>query len=65
MGFMYGASRYTRRRLSVRGRFLVSLFILRDLNDADILCSLDYLFQIAVDMKKLGLPWLSDVKPIA
>lgn len=27
--------------------------------------SLDYLFQIAVEMKKLGLPWLSDVKPIA
>ncbi|KAB8302590.1 hypothetical protein EYC80_005968 [Monilinia laxa] len=27
--------------------------------------SLDYLFQIAVEMKKLGLPWLSDIKSIA
>ncbi|TPX14194.1 uncharacterized protein E0L32_000588 [Thyridium curvatum] len=25
--------------------------------------SLDYLFQLAVEMKKLGLPWISDVKP--
>jgi len=23
--------------------------------------SLDYLFQLAVEMKKLGIPWLSDV----
>jgi len=23
--------------------------------------SLDYLFQLAVEMKKLGIPWLSDI----
>jgi methylthioribulose-1-phosphate dehydratase len=23
--------------------------------------SLDYLFQLAVEMRKLGLPWLSDI----
>ncbi|KAM0424691.1 hypothetical protein ACHAPT_009999 [Fusarium lateritium] len=27
--------------------------------------SLDYLFQLAVEMKKLGLPWISDVPQIA
>lgn len=27
--------------------------------------SLDYLFQLAIEMKKLGLPWISDVKPTA
>jgi len=26
--------------------------------------SLDYLFQLAVEMKKLGLPWLSDITPV-
>lgn len=25
--------------------------------------SLDYLFQIAVEMKKLGIPWISDIEP--
>jgi methylthioribulose-1-phosphate dehydratase len=24
-------------------------------------CSLDYLFQLAVEMKQLGIPWLSDI----
>jgi hypothetical protein len=28
---------------------------------ANELTSLDYLFQLAVEMKKLGLPWLSDI----
>lgn len=28
---------------------------------ADAGCSLDYLFQLAVEMKKLGLPWISEV----
>lgn len=27
--------------------------------------SLDYLFQLAVEMKKLGIPWISDVAPVA
>lgn len=27
-------------------------------------CSYDYLFQLAVEMRKLGLPWVSDVKPV-
>lgn len=27
--------------------------------------SLDYLFQLAVEMKKLGLPWLSNITPVA
>lgn len=27
--------------------------------------SLDYLFQLAVEMKKLGLPWISEVEQIA
>lgn len=26
--------------------------------------SLDYLFQLAVEMKKLGLPWITDVTPV-
>lgn len=26
-------------------------------------CSLDYLFQLAVEMKKLGVPWVSDIEP--
>lgn len=30
---------------------------------ADMISSLDYLFQIAVEMKKLGIPWESDIKP--
>lgn len=30
---------------------------------ADRTSSLDYLFQIAVEMKKLGIPWESDIKP--
>lgn len=30
---------------------------------ADRSSSLDYLFQIAVEMKKLGIPWESDIKP--
>jgi methylthioribulose-1-phosphate dehydratase len=25
---------------------------------------LDYLFQLAVEMKKLGLPWLSEIEPV-
>jgi methylthioribulose-1-phosphate dehydratase len=24
---------------------------------------LDYLFQLAVEMKKLGLPWISNIEP--
>lgn len=34
--------------------------------DAEMLTripSLDYLFQIAVEMKKLGIPWESDIEP--
>ncbi|KAH8603071.1 Methylthioribulose-1-phosphate dehydratase [Bisporella sp. PMI_857] len=27
--------------------------------------SLDYLFQLAIEMKKLDLPWLSNIKPVA
>lgn len=27
-------------------------------------CSLDYLFQLAIEMKKLELPWLSHVEPV-
>ncbi|KAL1883826.1 hypothetical protein VTK73DRAFT_7614 [Phialemonium thermophilum] len=26
--------------------------------------SLDYLFQLAVEMKKLGLPWITDIEPV-
>lgn len=25
--------------------------------------SLDYLFHLAVEMKKLGIPWISDIEP--
>ena len=32
--------------------------------DANICYSYDYLFQLAVEMRKLGLPWISDVKPV-
>jgi methylthioribulose-1-phosphate dehydratase len=32
--------------------------------DANIHYSYDYLFQLAVEMRKLGLPWVSDVKPV-
>lgn len=31
--------------------------------DADC-SSLDYLFQLAVEMKQLGLPWISEVTPV-
>lgn len=31
--------------------------------NADMVSSLDYLFQIAVEMQKLGIPWESDIKP--
>lgn len=31
--------------------------------DANSCHSLDYLFQIAVEMKKLGIPWVSDIEP--
>ncbi len=27
--------------------------------------SLDYLFQLAIEMKKLSLPWISHVEPVA
>lgn len=27
--------------------------------------SLDYLFQLAVEMKKLGIPWVSDIPRVA
>ena len=27
-------------------------------------CSLDYLFQLAVEMKQLGLPWISNVSKV-
>lgn len=27
-------------------------------------CSLDYLFQLAVEMHKLGLPWISEIEPV-
>lgn len=30
---------------------------------ADLSHSLDYLFQLAVEMKKLGIPWISDIEP--
>jgi hypothetical protein len=26
--------------------------------------SLDYLFQLAVEMKKLGLPWITQIEPV-
>lgn len=26
--------------------------------------SLDYLFQLAVEMKKLGLPWISEIEQV-
>lgn len=39
----------------------------RDLRIANITSStsLDYLFQLAVEMHKLGLPWISQVEQIA
>ena len=30
-----------------------------------VCCSLDYLFQLAVEMKKLGIPWISDIPRVA
>ncbi|KAG5948393.1 Methylthioribulose-1-phosphate dehydratase [Claviceps sorghi] len=37
-----------------------------NVHKAKTMCeSLDYLFQLAVEMKKLGLPWISDVARIA
>jgi hypothetical protein len=35
----------------------------RDCRYADMTSSLDYLFQIAVEMKKLAIPWESDIQP--
>jgi len=33
-----------------------------NVNKAKIQCEcLDYLFQLAIEMKKLGLPWISDL----
>lgn len=61
---MSGVPAFTRPRPSVRGKGFVAstgygLFEL-------IICfSLDYLFQLAVEMKKLGLPWISHVTQIA
>jgi methylthioribulose-1-phosphate dehydratase len=26
--------------------------------------SLDYLFQLAVEMKRLDLPWITDIEPV-
>jgi len=26
--------------------------------------SLDYLFQLAVEMKRLNLPWITDIEPV-
>jgi len=28
------------------------------------LLSLDYLFQLAVEMKRLDLPWITDIEPV-
>ncbi|KAH7329005.1 class II aldolase/adducin N-terminal [Stachybotrys elegans] len=37
-----------------------------DVHKAKTQCeSLDYLFQLAIEMKKLGLPWISDIPQIA
>lgn len=33
--------------------------------DCSEIFSLDYLFQLAVEMHKLGLPWISEVAQIA
>lgn len=38
-------------------------FFLRSGIMANLGCSLDYLFQLAVEMKKLGVPWVSDIEP--
>ena len=53
---MFGVIRWIRRRRRLRGEWF-------DLLDWDVLtgCSLDYLFQLAVEMRKLGMPWLSDI----
>lgn len=33
--------------------------------DFFLIHSLDYLFQLAVEMKKLGIPWISDIARVA
>lgn len=63
----------TRRRPSVKGKtrpelrldyLLSSLFLLWGQQLTKDLTSLDYLFQLAVEMKKLGIPWISDITPV-
>jgi len=54
---MFGGRRCIRLRRRLRGEienFYLCVVLLT-------CSSLDYLFQMAVEMRKLGLPWLSDI----
>ena len=57
MDFMFGARLCIKRKPRQRGE-LSNLFSTRNFL---MISSLDYLFQLAVEMKKLGIPWLSDI----
>lgn len=61
---MSGVTMFTRPRLSVRGKSTVPYASWTSLANSCV-SSLDYLFQLAVEMKKLGLPWISEVAQIA
>lgn len=69
---MCGGIMCTRRRRSARGEssFLSSIYIYACVDEKAVLTkasiySLDYLFQLAVEMHQLGLPWISDIAQIA
>lgn len=60
---MFGETTFTKRKPSVKGE--QSMLTVNGTNSAYTCYSLDYLFQLAVEMKKLGLPWISDIPRIA
>jgi hypothetical protein len=57
MGSMFGERQCIKQRLNVRGESSLPFWLELVL----IIRSLDYLFQLAVEMKKLGISWLSDI----
>lgn len=52
----FGARMLLRQRLSARGRS--SRIHEANTGEANVVYSLDYIFQLAVEMHKLGLPWI-------
>lgn len=61
---MFGGIMSTKQRHSVRGMLVeIATLAFWKIDTDMILASLDYLFQLAVEMKQLGLPWITDIEP--